>query len=358
MELTKQDMNQTKGVAIIMMLLLHLFCRKDFEGLYVPFLYIGEVPLIYYIGLFGDACVPIYCFASGLGLYKSFTIKYNTYSNANKYRILKLLINFWIIMISFVSIGHFVNPSLYPRSIMDFFLNMFLLTNSYNGAWWFLQTYVLLVFLSPLLLNLIKKYNAIFTLIITGTIYLLAYLQRFKSIIDFGEILVINIIINAIVLLGTSLFPFAVGALFAKYEIYSKISILINKKIEKLYKNLICFFLILMLIVFHGFIESVIVAPFTAIAFICIFNLMNKYKLIVKTFNFFGNHSTNIWLTHMFFYMIIFPELTFAPKYPILILIWLIVLCLISSYLINLLYLRIIKFINTKITNNDFSRVA
>ncbi|MFC0476121.1 hypothetical protein ACFFHF_12840 [Robertmurraya beringensis] len=65
MELTKRDLHLTKGVAILMMLLLHLFCRKEFEGLYETYIYIGETPLIYYLALFGDACVPIYCFASG-----------------------------------------------------------------------------------------------------------------------------------------------------------------------------------------------------------------------------------------------------------------------------------------------------
>lgn len=64
MELTKRDSKVLKGVAILSLLMLHLFCRK--ENLpYQPLFYIGKTPLIYYFGLFGDICVPIFCFVSG-----------------------------------------------------------------------------------------------------------------------------------------------------------------------------------------------------------------------------------------------------------------------------------------------------
>ena len=68
-EISKNDTKILKGVAILFMLLLHLFARKEVNGLYETFPIINGVPLIYYIGLFGDACVPIYCFASGYGLF-------------------------------------------------------------------------------------------------------------------------------------------------------------------------------------------------------------------------------------------------------------------------------------------------
>lgn len=48
-----------QGVAILFMLALHLFARKDVNGLYETFPMIIGVPLVYYLALFGDACVPI-----------------------------------------------------------------------------------------------------------------------------------------------------------------------------------------------------------------------------------------------------------------------------------------------------------
>lgn len=69
MELTKETNQYYKGVAILFMLLLHLFCTKVYEELYIPILFIRDVPLIYYLGLFGECCVVIYCFCSGYGLF-------------------------------------------------------------------------------------------------------------------------------------------------------------------------------------------------------------------------------------------------------------------------------------------------
>lgn len=65
MELTKKQVSITKGVAILFMLLLHLFCTKDYQGLFTPLIMIKGVPLVYYLTLFGDCYVAIYCFYSG-----------------------------------------------------------------------------------------------------------------------------------------------------------------------------------------------------------------------------------------------------------------------------------------------------
>ncbi|MBO0962957.1 acyltransferase family protein, partial [Neobacillus sp. MM2021_6] len=171
MEFTKQDMRITKGVAILFMLLLHLFCRKDVNGLYETFPVVNGVPLIYYIGLFGDACVPMFCFASGYGLFVSIDRAKGSILKKNFERILKLLINYWIVLIIFVAIGFIVgNTEIFPGSLTQFLLHFFVLSSSYNGAWWFLQTYIILVLMAPSLFKVIKKYNPILILLISGLI--------------------------------------------------------------------------------------------------------------------------------------------------------------------------------------------
>ena len=85
MELTKNQIKMTKGIAILFMLLLHLFCTKAYEDLYTPLLFIGDIPLVYYLALFGDCCVAIYCFCSGYGLiisYKNNILRF--YLNSNR----------------------------------------------------------------------------------------------------------------------------------------------------------------------------------------------------------------------------------------------------------------------------------
>lgn len=95
MELTKSQIKITKGIAILFMLLLHLFCIKTYEGLYTPLIFIGDIPLVYYLALFGDCCVAIYCFCSGYGLFISYKNNKEKYIKNNLIRILKLYINFY-----------------------------------------------------------------------------------------------------------------------------------------------------------------------------------------------------------------------------------------------------------------------
>jgi hypothetical protein len=346
MEFTKNDIKITKGVAILFMLLLHLFGRKEVNGIYETFPIINGVPLVYYIGLFGDACVPMFCFASGYGLFVSISKAKGSIIKTNFVRILKLLINYWIVLIIFVAIGGIAGLSeMLPGSPTKFLLNFFVLSNSYNGAWWFVQTYIILVLLASPLFKVIKKYNSIILFLISGFIYLITYIQRIKHVIDFSDSLAIDMLVNAIVLVGTSQLPFIVGAIFAKEKIYSKLHNKLNKLEQK---NSLCIGGILLLVIVHSLYESMIIAPITGIVFICFFNLLDKNLHFQNVLDFIGSHSTNLWLTHMFFYITIFPKLTFAPKYPILIFCWLIILCLISSYFINLVYKPIIQYIDKK----------
>ncbi|EJP92462.1 acyltransferase family protein [Bacillus cereus] len=346
MEISKSDAKMLKGAAILLMLLLHLFGRKEVNGMYENFITINGTPLVYYLALFGDACVPIYCFVSGYGLYVIFYKEQRLSVSRNCIRILKLLVNYWIVLVLFIIVGFLAGKSeIFSGGIIKFLLNVFVLSSSYNGAWWFLQTYIILVFSAPLLTKLVRKYNSLSLLLIFGIIYLVSYIQRIKNVLDVGNHTILGMSVNAVVLVGTSLLPFIIGTIFAKEKIYSK---LYNKFYDMPYKNILCAIGIIMLIVLHAFYESMIIAPFTAIAFISFFILMNKSSVIQHIFAFFGDHSTNIWLTHMFFYMSIFPELIFAPRYPIIIFIWLITLCIASSYVINCIYKPVVRMIDKK----------
>jgi hypothetical protein len=355
-EFTKKDMGMLKGVAILFMLLLHLFGRKEVNGLYETFPMVGDVPFVYYIGLFGDACVPIYLFASGYGLFLSHQKIKGSVKKNIKNRIIKFLLNYWIILLLFIPIGFLVGETeRYPGNFTEFFLNFSVLSSSYNGAWWFVQTYIILLLCAPWLFKLVKIYNSFILLLFSGSFYFIAYIQRVKMPIDFGDNTYLIMLVDAIVLVGTSQFSFIVGAMFAKRRIYSKI----HFEFYKLkFKNSICSLGILILVLLHSFYESMIIAPLTAFGFICFFTLMNKSEVFQRILGFLGEHSTNIWLTHMFFYMTIFPGLTFAPKYPTLIFIWLLILCIASSYIINAIYKPILRIYEQKSSNVSFDNKA
>lgn len=348
MEFTKKQISITKGIAILFMLLLHLFCTKEYVGLFTPLIMIGDTPLIYYLALFGDMCVAIYCFCSGYGLMIGYKNNKGNYFRKNIIRILKLYINFWIILFLFVVVlGPIMGRAdVYPGSIKSFILTFTAINPAYNGAWWFLTTYIILVFVSPYINKVVAKYNVGLIMVLSLIIYFIGYVQRIMVLIQTDNE-IINYILRQAALFGTSQFPYVVGVIFAEKKLYSKISNIFNKL---KFKNILAIFLILLMIVAHGFVQSLFVAVFTGVAFIVLFNLIDKPKWLDDLLEYISIHSTNMWLIHMFFYMIYFKELVYAPKYPIFIFIWLVILCIITSYLINFIYKPIVKLLDNKLS--------
>ena len=356
MELTKKQVKITKGVAILMMLLLHLFCTKNYIGKFTPLIMVGEVPLIYYLALFGDCCVAIYCFCSGYGLMYSYNKDRVNYSKNNVKRIGKLYLNYWIVFVLFVlCLGPLLGRGAdYPGSFKKVILTVSALDPAYNGAWWFVTTYILLVLLSSSINKLVKKFSPFLLIVISFLIYCIAYIQRIKGVIVVDNSILRWIIVQA-ALFGTSQFPFIVGSIFAEHKWYSRI----YKKVQSLkFRNSIGVCIIVAMMVGHGFVETMFVAPFTGITFLLVFNLMTHSTWVDRSLDYISTHSTNMWLVHMFFYMIYFKELVFAPRYPILIFIWLVILCIGSSYLINIFYDSILKVITQWNTQQPIKEIA
>ena len=205
-------------------------------------------------------------------------------------------------------------------------------------------TYVLLVLISKPVYLIVEKLNPYILLLISTGIYFIAYIQRLKNVVDFNNELA-NWIIIQMSLLGTSFLPFVCGMIFYKYELFTKTRNLLNNNFNNIKLAIIGAVIFLVLVIGHGIVSSVIVAPFTGLVIIVIFNVVKKGSLIEKTFDFLGEHSTNIWLTHMFFYSTLFKNLVFIAKYPMLIFAFMMLLTICCSYIINIVYKPIIKFI-------------
>ena len=98
------DTNILKGIALLLLLLHHLFYTKT--GLYDDIIINKDLYLINELGRFGKLCVTIFVFLSGYGLTKQ-TIK-NPIQSLGKFykrRFSKLYLNYWFIWIIFVPIG-------------------------------------------------------------------------------------------------------------------------------------------------------------------------------------------------------------------------------------------------------------
>ncbi|WP_302133145.1 acyltransferase family protein [Thomasclavelia spiroformis] len=331
-EFTKDESKILKGITILFMLGLHLFNNIDTTKYYHPLLYIGNMPVIYYISFSFDICVPIYCFCSGYALYLK-----NPSMKENINRIFKLLGKYWIILIFTCITGVILNDKNIPGSIFDFLGNVTLLNLSYIGSWWFLQTYVLLVIISSWIIKAIDRLRL--TVGISLILYFISYYFKITNPIQ-TNIIIIDILINAVELLGTSQFPFLVGMIFYKYKIITKI----KNKVEK--NNFIACIIILICILIHVVIKNMIIAPFIAILFVCGYALLSFNAITKKLLLFLGNHSTNIWLLHTQFYAKFAPMIVFCTNTVLGCLIILLGLCIATSHVINFLYSKTLKILN------------
>ncbi len=323
------------------MVILHLFCRLN-NFPYTPLIWVGNTPLIYYFGLFGDVCVPTYCFLSGYAQHLLCQAEGEAYYKKRYRRILKFLINFWIVLCLFALLGLFFDSSgTIPNSFSVFVSNFFLCGLSYNGAWWFVITYIVLVLVAPYAIRAVNRLNSILVLLISGSIYFIAYIFRFNHTLSF-DYAAVNWLWTQLILLGTSFLPFVLGAVFRKHQIISRIRAF---KISNVLKNTLCIAALLSAFIFHCFVPSLIVAPITATASLVCYWTCSKPKAVRSVLQFFGDHSTNIWLTHMFFYMVLFKDLVFIAEYPFPVLLFMLVLCVSASYVVEILNKPLSKLI-------------
>ncbi|CAM1350607.1 acyltransferase family protein [Tenacibaculum crassostreae] len=344
--ITLRQSNHLKAIAILMMLFLHLF-NRDYKGVFQPFLFIGNHPLSYYISLFCDSCVPIFAFVSGYGLFFKYKKSSGVYFKDNLKRIFKLYLNFWIILFIFALIlGLVLNKEGYPGSLSKFLLNFTAVDTSYNGAWWFLTTYILFVITSSFWFRLIKSHGSIlFIVFLLGLYFIGVYFKIYKT--QIFEYPLLKLLHKQGALYLFTLFQFLLGALTLKFKLITKFRNFIDKVPNA---NIFLILGMLLLIIVHGLIPNVIIAPFIALTFIFLFSQFSfgVNSVFMKALEFIAPHTTNIWLVHTFFYLVYFQELIYCPKYTVLIYLWLLSWCVFSSFLINYLNKLVLRLLGFK----------
>lgn len=172
--------NELRAIAALMMLCLHLFNNLNYDNLFTPLIFIGSEPLIYYISLFCDACIPIFAFITGYGLYVSYKKETKSkFLSKNFKRIKSLYINYWIILVFFILVlGSFIRPDRYPGTFSEFLLNITTIDTSYVGAWWYLTTYIFFVLSSVFWFRLLDSLNAHLLFVILIIVYFIAFYFR------------------------------------------------------------------------------------------------------------------------------------------------------------------------------------
>ena len=344
MELTAKDTKMIQGISVLAMVCLHLFCTLDFSELYIPLILIKDIPLSFYFAQLCDFCVVGFAFCSGYahmikhgqkGYYKNRLIK-----------LFYLLINFWLILILFSIVSVSVGQSDFmPGSLSSFLGNFFLYRLSYNGAWWYMFTYSIIVVISPVVLKAVDKKNPVIIIAVSFIVYFSAFLVRFKIHSS-------NWFLTQFGTFGMTIFEYIIGAVFYKHTVLTKIGKIKNKIDNKSRLVFPIVSLLVFLVMLFGhtlLVRSLFIAPVTGCIIIILFHFNRKPEMIQKLLLFIGRHSTNIWLSHMFFYLCLFTNLAYTAEYAPLIFVFMLALCILVSIPINLLHSIIVKTIDKKI---------
>lgn len=249
-----------------------------------------------------------------------------------------------MIVIGFSIVGLIVKSPDIPINFSSFLLA---LTGDikYNGAWWFVRTYILLVLLSPVIYKIVKKLNPVLSLVISGIIYCVAYLMKMEVINIPVSNELAGLAVYNLIRFGMAFFPYVTGMVFYKTKFITFLRVKLKMQSSKLLPFLLLLFMAAMFAA-HAFVQSLGVAVLTAIGTVVCFSLWKKPKVLNKAFNFMGNQSTNIWLIHMFFYNSLFRNLVFIAKYPVFVFIFMMAICICVSLILNfaLKYLNALLF--------------
>jgi hypothetical protein len=286
MVLGKLELKFVKGVAITAMVFHHLFgftARLDPTNVFMQSH--GSSPLLEWFAGFAKFCVPMFLFLSGCGFASGgkFTA---AYSFGKAWRFLGA---YWWYFLWTIPIGVlFGGDTIAGCRIEDFgssplriFENLLLVRIDFNQEWWFVRPYLLLVISLPVLGRI--RTGFVGTLAWSGTVYLIGYLGlkfSYASLEPLFQVLACQ-------------FPFAMGMWMARAPDQIRQGWLF--KLGSL--PLLFGFCFAAFAVLH-MPSLVLVVPVLFVGFV---NLRNRLPGgVVRVFEFLGDASMPIWLTHSF----------------------------------------------------------
>lgn len=333
--MTRDQTQIFKGVAIILMLFLHLFNYTANVDLCHNIFLINGKPLVSY--LVGAANpVAFFLILGGYGMYK-------VWEKGDRHRwtrVFKLYLHYWIILAIFLIIGHFLNPDLYPGSISDLLSNITTYSTTYNGEMWFLLPYVCLSLLAPMLFKAVRHVRAWKVVAVTLFIHLCTSfcISRYGTSFLFHNLWAYNPL-----LICHLMFNFSLGAMAARSNFFERLS---NKayalgrwrsRIAVL--GVIIFVLISCMFKYNYFYAFIVITLLT---------LVRMPQWLMFMLAGLGKQSMNMWMIHTWFCYYLFREFIYSFEYPIVILMVLIAVSYVTSIIINLIAVPIERRILTR----------
>ena len=348
-EFAAADTKRLKGVAIILMLIHHLwFFPNRLAGGELKYLadIFGNSSL-YLFGNFGKICVSLFFFLGGYGIYcQSKKKNFNILNNLKK-----IYIAYWKVFLIFIPIAliFFTNQiaycelsTIYARfdgwSWKEVFQNFFGFSNTFNGEWWFLKSYIIAIALFPFIKKIFDK-NSFLKNIIFIIIASILMTNLFPALgkLEYLGNLNNNFLYRTIFCQSSPYITcFYIGVLFAKENYIIKLKNILNKVIKI---NCITDIIAIGIIIFfRNYIANsemdILYVPLLVIFISDLFKYMPK---VGDVFNNLGEHSTNMWLIHSFYcyYFYVFVQIVVGLRWGVPCLLVLILLSYLSSLAVN-----------------------
>ena len=321
-----------KGVAILLMIFLHLFNRNITNDC-SPLFFIGNTP---FVTILTRACgpVPFFLIISGYGLHYTYTKKGLSW-NSQIRRILKLYVTYWLVLAIFVSIGSFVRPDKYPGTIQEALLNFTSWSNTYNTETWFLFPYTILALFAVYIFKIINKLGNKMSFVLFFTIGFIAIYITSKYIAANKSY---DSVFAHIITIANLSFSFALGAIL--HRIADKRSLDIEWL--KSHQHLTLLFIIA-LVAIRCLTTVSAWQTFFALIFILLFIQLDLSPSIKTLLTKLGEYSMPMWMTHTFFSAYLFHSFIYGFQYPLLIYIILVIISYSISIPIMMVSRKIIQ---------------
>lgn len=307
-----------KGFLVIIMYWSHMFNHPERleNGIeWIPLFYMrGRTIEEFLVPLFHVA-VPCFFFIAGYGYYIS---NLNKMRNIKK-QILGLYTKYWIVFAACIPLCAILGKvQITPVSLL---LNLIGLSSSYCGEWWFLSTYVEIIFVFSLTNKYIRNHNVKTTYVFAVSVAL-SFVGYFINVaLSHIGIATDNLILHELYYFLIKQPLFIIGWCLARCDYIKKVNAFLNRVESKKKVFLIC-----LLCIFTFAFQYITLIPETYLyivylpVFVYMFSLASFWmpKLISQIFEMFGKYSTYMWLCHSILLYKLIQKYIYLPKISIL----------------------------------------
>ncbi len=329
---TKDRTNVVKGLAIIFLLIYHLFENEylitSLEVNYAPF---ALSDFLMFTG-FGNICVAVFVFLTGFGISKGLYAQEEisakeVYGQAAR-RLFLLMGNFAAMFLSINLLWwkYFDYTSLYGQGKQGILhaltdatgLSVVLDTPTLNLTWWYIELAYILILLVPALAYLTKK--------VGYPVILLAFIA--PSILNMGDDM------------NRYLFTAVLGVAAAYGNWPDKLLNLKWHPVVRWMVGIVALVLCVLIRQNAAVKQSYLYLVDAPVALVLVYVggvLLASIPILNKALEFIGKHSMNIYLVHTFFYMALWQKFIYQFKYAPVIVLVLLMVCLMYSVVLELL---------------------